>query len=652
MRHCIIVLIVLSMLIISAPTQPVAAREICFPEQPAITNCLSDPFSNYWETNGSLSVFGYPLAAAQMQRQSDQEGEWLTQWVERARLELHPENQPPYTILMGRLGAERLSQLGRDPAQEGREAGPLEGCLWFEQTGHNVCDQAPGLGFQSYWQSHGLQIASLNTYERSLQLFGLPLTSARIETNSSGLTVLTQWFERARFEWHPDKPDEYKVLLGLLGREASGTSTTLPVFGVQVEAGFVGTTVTRAAEAGVTWVRSDAVHWSTVEPSLGARDWSKLSRIEADFQALAARGFNTIAVVDSTPGWAQQIPGKSCGPIKPEALDAFAAFMRDLVARYSQPPYNVRYWEIWNEPDVMPHQVPDNSVFGCWGDATDPYNGGGYYAEMLKRVYPAIKQANPSVQVIFGGLLLDCDPARPPAGKDCASARFLEGALRNGGGAAFDILAYHGYAYWGRADRDWDLSVGNWAASGGAVLGKLAFLRDVLVRNGAVKQIMLNEAGLLCSAGCPHEEYDPDQANYVVRLFARSKAHGLLGSVWFTLNGPGWRDSGLLDANQAPRMGYLAMQALAARLAGAGYAGTFSNGALEGYIFIKGALIYRVAWTNDGSTATIPLPQGTSAVYDQLGQPRAFTDAGVVVSHEPVIIESPSYRTFLQLIRR
>jgi hypothetical protein len=31
--------------------------------------------------------------------------------------------------------------------------------------------------------------------------------------------VLTQWFERARFEWHPNKPDEFKVLLGLLGRE-------------------------------------------------------------------------------------------------------------------------------------------------------------------------------------------------------------------------------------------------------------------------------------------------------------------------------------------------------------------------------------------------------------------------------------------------
>jgi len=31
--------------------------------------------------------------------------------------------------------------------------------------------------------------------------------------------VLTQWFERARLEKHPNKPDQYKVLLGLLATE-------------------------------------------------------------------------------------------------------------------------------------------------------------------------------------------------------------------------------------------------------------------------------------------------------------------------------------------------------------------------------------------------------------------------------------------------
>jgi Cellulase (glycosyl hydrolase family 5) len=640
MRHYIVVLVVLLVYTIGAPPRPAAAREICFPDQPAITACLADPLADYWEANGGLPVFGYPLRAAQMERQSDLGTELLTQWTERARLEVHPENQPPYTILMGRLGAERLAQLGRDPAQEGREAGPIEGCLWFEETGHNVCDQAPGLGFNTYWSTHGLRIAGLSDYARSLQLFGLPLTAAQLETNSSGVTVLTQWFERARFEWHPDQPDEYKVLLGLLGREAAGGADVLPVFGVQIDGSLIGATVTKASEAGATWVRSDAIRWSAVEPSPGARDWASLASVEANLQALAAHQLTTILAVHGTPAWAQQIPGVGCGPMKPEALDAFAAFMHDLVARYSQPPYNVHYWEIWNEPDVDPSLISGNSPYGCWGDASDPYYGGGAFAEMLKRVYPAIKQANPSVQVIFGGLLLDCDPAHPPAGKDCGSAHFLEGVLRNGGGAAFDVLAYHGYAYWRPGAHDWDLNLGNWAASGGAVLGKLAFLREVMARYGTTKRVMLNEAGLICTLKCPHKDYDPDQANYIVRLYTRAKSHALFGVIWFTLDGPGWREGGLLDAAQQPRLGYQALQSFAARLGGAEYAGTFSNGALEGYSFRKGAIIYRVCWTNDGSTVTIPLPAATSAVYDKLGQPHAFAAPGLEVGHEPIIIES------------
>src|SRR5215510_7160979 len=119
---------------------------------------------------------------------------------------------------------------------------------------------------------------------------------------------------------------------------------------------------------------------------------------------------------------------------------------------------------------------------------------------MLKRVYPAIKQAYPTAQGGLGGLLIDCDPDHPPAGKNCQSAHFLEGVLRNGGTTAFDILAYHGYAYWNRQQHDWDLNQGNWAARGGATSGKLAFLRATLQRYNVRKPIMLNETALLCSS--------------------------------------------------------------------------------------------------------------------------------------------------------
>ncbi len=65
------------------------------------------------------------------------------------------------------------------------------------------------------------------SFEESLALFGYPLTEAFMETNSSGDHVLTQWFERARFEWHPDNPDSFKVLLGRVGAEVLDDSIPL-----------------------------------------------------------------------------------------------------------------------------------------------------------------------------------------------------------------------------------------------------------------------------------------------------------------------------------------------------------------------------------------------------------------------------------------
>ncbi len=202
------------------------AKDVCFQSDKS-PYCYRDKFATYWELNGGLPVFGYPITTARDEVNRDTGKTYLTQWAERNRFELHPENAgTSYEILLGLLGKERLAQLGRNWQSEPRESGPKSGCLWFEQTGHNVCNQSGNLGFKSYWESHGLKIDGLDTYAQSLQLFGLPLTEPKMETNAAGDTVLTQWFERARFEWHPNEVDEYKVLLGLLGSEVYAGNQT------------------------------------------------------------------------------------------------------------------------------------------------------------------------------------------------------------------------------------------------------------------------------------------------------------------------------------------------------------------------------------------------------------------------------------------
>lgn len=193
-----------------------AQERLCFSET---GNCISGRFLQYWQQNGGLSIFGFPVTPERPEQNADTGKTYVTQWFERNRFELHPELVAPYDVLLGRLGSDRLGQMGINWQAAPRESGPKPGCQWFEQTGHNVCNQEGASGFRSYWEGNGLLTPGLDRYQRSLALFGLPLTALRSETNTSGDTVLTQWFERARLEWHPDKPAAYKVLLGLLGND-------------------------------------------------------------------------------------------------------------------------------------------------------------------------------------------------------------------------------------------------------------------------------------------------------------------------------------------------------------------------------------------------------------------------------------------------
>lgn len=196
--------------------------ERCFSET---NQCITGRFRQYWEQNGGVSVFGYPIGPARQEINRDTGLHHLTQWFERNRLELHPQKQPPYDVQLGRLGDERARAQGIDWTTLPPDSGAQSGCLWFPETRRNVCDQGGQRGFRSYWMTHGLNDPALDQRARAVALFGLPLTEARQETNAAGDTVLTQWFERARFEWHPAKPDEFKVLLGLLGQELATASS-------------------------------------------------------------------------------------------------------------------------------------------------------------------------------------------------------------------------------------------------------------------------------------------------------------------------------------------------------------------------------------------------------------------------------------------
>ncbi|HEY0602698.1 MAG TPA: hypothetical protein VGD58_07290 [Herpetosiphonaceae bacterium] len=188
---------------------------------PETGHSLHFGFKAFWEGNGGLPVFGFPLSEEFVERNADLRQDFTTQYFERERFEYHPENQPPYQVLLGRLGDELLRAQGREWRNEGGNNNPFPNtaCQTFGVGGQQRTVCGP---FLQYWRTHGLEFDGRAgvSFNESLALFGLPLTAPKVEKNPDGGEVITQWFERARFEYHPGNPDPYKVLLGRLGSES------------------------------------------------------------------------------------------------------------------------------------------------------------------------------------------------------------------------------------------------------------------------------------------------------------------------------------------------------------------------------------------------------------------------------------------------
>lgn len=183
----------LALLLSFSPTDVVEAQgQRCFPE----TNlCISGAIRTYWERNGGLSIFGFPITD---QRQEPVEGRNLqVQWFERDRLEIQADG----AVTAGRLGVERLDQTGRS-WQRGNKASPDPGCIVAPETGHQVCG-----AFATYWRNNGY-----------VTRFGFPITG-EIQETLNGKTFTVQYFERRRMELHPENAPPFNILLGLLGRE-------------------------------------------------------------------------------------------------------------------------------------------------------------------------------------------------------------------------------------------------------------------------------------------------------------------------------------------------------------------------------------------------------------------------------------------------
>ncbi len=172
---------------------------------------LWDEFRDYWRRFGGVPIFGYPITEARF------EAGRKVQYFERARFEYHPENVrlPGFADLakgeklrllvqLTRLGAPLAAAQKFAPSPLSPEGDPPD-VTRFSQTAHSLRG-----GFKAFWDRNA-----------GLTNFGYPLSEERDEVSATdGKLYRVQYFERARFEWHPENVGTpYEVLLGQLGSE-------------------------------------------------------------------------------------------------------------------------------------------------------------------------------------------------------------------------------------------------------------------------------------------------------------------------------------------------------------------------------------------------------------------------------------------------
>ena len=85
-----------------------------------VGHTLRGGFLDYWRSKGGLVQFGYPLTEEFTEVSPTDGKPYVTQYFERARFESHPENKPPYNVLLGLLG--RTLTAGRE--DEAPASGP------------------------------------------------------------------------------------------------------------------------------------------------------------------------------------------------------------------------------------------------------------------------------------------------------------------------------------------------------------------------------------------------------------------------------------------------------------------------------------------------------------------------------------------------
>jgi hypothetical protein len=404
------------------------------------------------------------------------------------------------------------------------------------------------------------------------------------------------------------------------------------------------------SSAGAKFMRMP-IRWSSLAPTdiePAAYDWTALDNA---ISLAVSEGYELIGELDHNPDWAASWER---GPVNCVPLSRFTDFVDAVVTRYSAAPYNVKYWEVYNEPDSASGTA---STPTCTG-STDQVSFGDHpadYVTHLQAAYNTVEAIDPSAVVLLGGIAYDYFTT--DGGVFIES--FLDDILSLGADDYFDVVNFHYYDFWKQA---WELETGL-----PGVRAKTAAIKTIMEAHNVDKPVVCTEMG--SSSGGPPPYWpsatEDSQAIEVIRQFTQSIAAGNKVSIWYNMADYGYVDGfaeyGLLDVpSYTPKLAVDALTTLSDALAGYEYiraldAAEMGATDLEGYLFWDqgGDETLMILWSADGSDQTLTLPSGVSSIVDKFGDPVAHTST-LDIDEQPVLITRSAVfdNLFLPLVER
>lgn len=192
--------------------------------------------------------------------------------------------------------------------------------------------------------------------------------------------------------------------------------------------------------------------------------WAKFDRI---VNLTEEYGLQLQVRLSNPPNWAQAPDAGDFAP--PQNFDDYVNYAVAVAQRYQG---RVRYYQIWNEPNIFPE----------WGDNfADPVA----FTDLLCRTYDALKAVDPDIVVISAAIAPTISLDGYFGYQDLV---YLQRMYDAGAGDCFDVMAAQGYGLFsGPLDRRMRATTTNYA--------RHVYYRDIMVANGdAHKPIWLSEA--------------------------------------------------------------------------------------------------------------------------------------------------------------